>query len=110
MARGQTRSVGQRLGLDIALLVVAAIGLFQLRQYGGPLTASVKGTVGVDPLLIATPAIGLLAGAIVALRLIPLAARGCSSVARSVAAASSRRSAPGRWRGGRCATPEPRCC
>ena len=75
MARGQTRSVGQRLGLDIALLVVAAIGLFQLRQYGGPLTASVKGTVGVDPLLIATPAIGLLAGAIVALRLIPLAAR-----------------------------------
>ena len=75
MARGQTRSVGQRLGLDIALLIVAAIGLFQLRQYGGPLTASVKGTIGVDPLLIATPAIGLLAGAIVALRLIPLAAR-----------------------------------
>src|SRR4029077_8980791 len=27
MARGQTRSVGQRLGLDLALLVVAAIGL-----------------------------------------------------------------------------------
>ncbi|MFL5677551.1 MAG: FtsX-like permease family protein [Chloroflexota bacterium] len=74
MARGQTRSLGQRLGLDLALLIVAAIGLFQLRQYGGPLTASVKGTVGVDPLLIATPAIGLLAGAIVALRLIPLAA------------------------------------
>ena len=75
LARGPTRNVGQRLGLDIALLVVAAIGLFQLRQYGGPLTASVRGTVGVDPLLIATPAIGLLAGAIVALRAIPLAAR-----------------------------------
>ena len=48
LARGPTRNIGQRLGLDIALLVVAAIGLFQLRQYGGPLTASVKGTVGVD--------------------------------------------------------------
>jgi len=74
IARGPTRNMGQRLGLDIALLVVAAIGLLQLRQYGGPLTASVQGTVGLDPLLIATPAIGLLAGAIIALRLIPLAA------------------------------------
>ena len=80
MARGQTRSVGQRLGLDLALLVVAVIGLFQLRQYGGPLTASVKGTIGVDPLLIATPAIGLLAGAILALRLIPLAAHALERV------------------------------
>src|SRR4051794_19652759 len=74
MARGQTRSIGQRLGLDVALLIVAAVGLFQLRQYGGPLTAAGKGALGVDPLLIATPAIGLLAGAIVALKLIPLAA------------------------------------
>ena len=86
LARGPTRNLGQRLGLDIALLVVAAIGLFQLRQYGGPLTASVKGTVGVDPLLIATPAIGLLAGAIVALRLIPFAAHALERATR-------------RWRG-----------
>ncbi len=74
LARGHTRSLGQRLGLDIALLAVAAIGIVQLRQYGAPLTRSVQGTLGLDPLLVATPAIGLLAGAILALRLIPLTA------------------------------------
>ena len=71
---GRPRSVGQRLGLDLALLVVAAIGLFQLRQYGGAADGDrCRARSGVDPLLIATPAIGLLAGAIVALRIIPLA-------------------------------------
>jgi hypothetical protein len=74
ISRGQTRGIAQRLGFDIALLAVAAIGLWQLRLYGAPLTRTVQGALGLDPLLIATPAIGLLAGAIVALRLVPLLA------------------------------------
>jgi FtsX-like permease family len=75
VARGETAGIGQRLGLDLALVAVAAIGLWQLRHYGAPLTRSVQGTLGLDPLLVATPAIGLLAGAIVALRIIPLLAQ-----------------------------------
>jgi hypothetical protein len=75
LARGETASVGQRLGLDVALLVVAGVGLWQLRLYGAPLTRTVKGTLGLDPLLVATPAIGLLAGGVVALRVVPLLAQ-----------------------------------
>jgi hypothetical protein len=73
-ARQGTRTFGQRLGLDIALLAVTAIGLWQLRLYGTPLTKSVQGALGIDPLLIAAPAIGILAGSVVALRIVPLLA------------------------------------
>lgn len=75
LARGQVAGIGQRLGLDIALLAVAGVGLWQLRHYGAPLTRSVQGTLGLDPLLVATPAIGLLAGGVVALRIVPLLAQ-----------------------------------
>lgn len=74
VARADTRSLGNRLGLDVALLAVTGLGLWQLRLYGAPLTRSVHGSLGVDPLLVATPAIGFLAGAIVALRIVPLLA------------------------------------
>jgi hypothetical protein len=74
LARADTRGIAQRLGLDIALLAVAAIGLLQLRHYGAPLTRSVQGVIGLDPLLVAVPALGLLAGAILALRIVPLLA------------------------------------
>lgn len=76
-ARGRTRSrsVAQRAGIDLFLLAAAAVAYWQLRRYGGPITQSVQGKYGLDPLLVAAPAIGLLAGAIIALRLIPLLAR-----------------------------------
>ena len=74
-ARGPTSGIGQRLGLDIALLAVAGVGLWQLRHYGAPLTRTVQGTLGLDPLLVATPAIGLVAGGVVALRIVPLTAQ-----------------------------------
>ena len=73
--RQQRRGVAQRAGLDLALLAVAAIGFWQLRHYGGSITASVQGQIGLDPFLVAAPAIGLLAGAVLALRLIPLLAQ-----------------------------------
>ena len=74
VTRAETRSLGTRLGLDLALLAVAGLGLWQLRHYGAPLTRSVQGSLGIDPLLVATPAIGFLAGAILALRVIPILA------------------------------------
>ncbi len=73
--RQQRRGIAQRAGLDLALLAVAAIGFWQLRHYGGSITASVQGQIGLDPFLVAAPAIGLLAGAVLALRLIPLLAQ-----------------------------------
>ncbi len=73
-ARPGTRPLGQRVGLDVALLAITAIGLWQLQLYGSPLTRSVRGTLGVDPLLIAAPAIGILAGGVLALRIVPLLA------------------------------------
>jgi ABC-type lipoprotein release transport system permease subunit len=75
VSRQETRPIGQRIGLDVALLAIAALGFWQLRLYGAPLTESVRGTLGLDPLLIGAPAIGLLAGAVVALRLVPLLAQ-----------------------------------
>ena len=63
--------MAQRLGIDLALVVLAVIALWQLRLYGAPLTRNARGALGVDPLLVAAPAIGLLAGAVLATRLIP---------------------------------------
>lgn len=73
-SRFETRTIGQRLGLDLALLAVTLLGFWQLRLYGAPLTRSVQGTLGLDPLLVAAPALGLLAGGVLALRVIPLLA------------------------------------
>lgn len=74
-SRQASRGFVQRGGVDLALLVVAAIGYWQLRRYGAPITETVQGRLGLDPFLVAAPAIGLLAGAVIALRLIPLLAR-----------------------------------
>jgi hypothetical protein len=65
------RTLAQRLGIDLVLVVVAAIGLWQLRLYGSPLTQNARGALGLDPLLIAAPGLGLLAGGIVATRVVP---------------------------------------
>jgi hypothetical protein len=71
MSRPVGRTLGQRLGLDLALVVLAGIGLWQLRLYGAPLTRNIRGVLGVDPLLVAAPAIGLIAGALLATRAVP---------------------------------------
>lgn len=65
------RTMAQRLGIDLALVVIAVVALWQLRLYGAPLTRNARGILGVDPLLVAAPAIGLLAGAVLATRLVP---------------------------------------
>ncbi len=65
------RTLPQRLGLDLALVALAALALVQLRLYGAPLTRNARGTLGVDPLLVAAPAIGLIGGAVLAIRIVP---------------------------------------
>ena len=78
--RPGTRTLAQRVGLDVALLGVTVVALWQLRLYGTPLTQTVRGALGLDPLLIAAPAIGILAGSVVALRFVPLLARAADSL------------------------------
>ncbi len=75
ISRQETRTFGQRMGLDVALLAVTGIALWQLRLYGAPLTRTVQGSLGLDPLLVAAPAIALIAGGVLALRLLPLLAQ-----------------------------------
>ena len=70
-ARQGRAGLPQRLGLDIALVAIAVVALAQLRLYGAPLTVNARGALGLDPLLVAAPAIGLIAGAVVALRVVP---------------------------------------
>ncbi|HEX5501552.1 MAG TPA: FtsX-like permease family protein, partial [Thermomicrobiales bacterium] len=81
-ARQAARGLAQRAGLDLALLLIAALAYTQLRRYGAPLTRTLAGRLGIDPLLAAAPGLGLLAGAVIALRLLPLLARLAEVVAR----------------------------
>ncbi|MFU8850646.1 FtsX-like permease family protein [Micromonospora sp. SL1-18] len=64
----------QRASVDLALVALAVLAWIQLRQYSSPL-AGAGGQLGIDPLLAAAPTIGVLAGAVVALRLLPPATR-----------------------------------
>jgi hypothetical protein len=61
-----------RAGLDIALIVLAVLGCWQLRQFSA---VGASGTGGIDPVLAVSPALALAAGSVVVLRLLPLAAR-----------------------------------
>ncbi|MEP6481763.1 MAG: ABC transporter permease, partial [Rhodoglobus sp.] len=77
-ARRQPRSVVARSGLDVAIVAIAAVAFWQLRSYRSPVAAS--GSLSVDPVLAAGPAIALLACALVCVRLIPLAARALERI------------------------------
>ena len=71
LGRPVAQTLAQRLGIDLALAVAAIIGIWQLRLYGAPLTRDVRGSLGLDPLLVAAPALGLAAGAVLATRAVP---------------------------------------
>jgi FtsX-like permease family len=75
-ARGRpaTRSFFQTARLDLVLAALALLAYWQLRRYGGPVVEGVQGRLGIDPLLVAAPALGLIAGAVLALRLVPAVA------------------------------------
>ncbi|HWP62482.1 MAG TPA: ABC transporter permease [Candidatus Binatia bacterium] len=70
VARAGRASLVVRLGLDVVVVLAAALAVWQLRFAGGPLVGR-DGTVDLDPVLVAGPAIGLLGGVVVALRIVP---------------------------------------
>ncbi|MBE1533883.1 FtsX-like permease family protein [Actinomadura algeriensis] len=72
-ARGRLR----RSGGDLALLLVAALAIWQLTRYG----AGGGSATGVDPFIVSGPALGLLAGAVLLLRLLPVATRAAERFA-----------------------------
>jgi ABC-type antimicrobial peptide transport system permease subunit len=66
-------------GLDIGVVALAAVAYWQLSTYRSPVEQSIR--LSVDPILVAGPALVLLAGALVSVRLIPLVARVFESLA-----------------------------
>jgi hypothetical protein len=82
-----------RVRLDLVLAAVALLGYWQLRRYHSVLVSN-RGDLGIDPFLVAAPAVLLLAGAVLSLRLVPLAA---SLVERIVPSTEGPVSALGFW-------------
>ncbi|MFB7275963.1 FtsX-like permease family protein [Streptomyces hydrogenans] len=70
-ARAGTLPWPVRAGADLALLLVAGIALWQLQRQP---EAAAEGS-SVDPVLVAAPALALLAGTVLTLRLLPPAAK-----------------------------------
>jgi len=75
LVRQDRRGGLARTGADLALVVLAVLALLQLRTYRSPVLAGVGGLGSVDPVLVAAPALVLLAGGVVTLRLLPHVAR-----------------------------------
>ncbi len=87
LGRRVGRTLVQRLGLDLGLVVLAVLAIWQLRLYGASSGGSaLGGSIPTNsrqvqsPVVLLAPAVGLLAGAIVVIRLVPrlaeLAERG----------------------------------
>lgn len=75
-ARRQSgQSTTQRLGIDLVLVALLVIAIWQLEQLGPQMSATVRGRFGVDPLLVVAPVLGLAAGVILAMRVVPRLAR-----------------------------------
>ncbi|GAA4519933.1 ABC transporter permease [Nonomuraea ferruginea] len=75
-ARGRgVRGLIERAGADLALLAVAGLAIWQLQHYGAPVTGTAAGGLGVDPLIVSGPALALLAGGMLGLRLVPRVSR-----------------------------------
>ncbi|MFJ5273869.1 FtsX-like permease family protein [Streptomyces sp. NPDC088358] len=74
--RARALSAPLRAGADLGLVAVAGVAYWQLHsRTSGAVSADMTGAWGIDPLLVAAPALALLAGAVLTLRLLPAAAR-----------------------------------
>ena len=63
-----------RAGADLALILLAVVAGWQLRHYSA-VSAGASGTFGVDPVIVAAPALALAGGTVLALRLLPAGGR-----------------------------------
>ncbi|MFI8517086.1 ABC transporter permease [Streptomyces sp. NPDC085481] len=79
--RAATLPAPVRAGADIGLLLIAGVAYWQLDRQtgegagGGAIAGDRSGALGIDPLLVAAPALALLAGTVLTLRLLPPAAK-----------------------------------
>ncbi|MER6084598.1 ABC transporter permease [Streptomyces sp. NPDC001833] len=71
-ARGARAAAAQRLGADLALLAVAALGYLELRRHHSLLAGLGTGGASADPVLVVVPALVAGAAALLLLRLLPL--------------------------------------
>ena len=86
-ARPYDQPFYQRYYLDVLLLIVSLLLLRQLTEQGSVVVVGVFGEVAADQLLLAAPAIALVASALVLLRLFPLFMRVSSALLSSVLSA-----------------------
>ena len=75
-ARGRQAALSRaaQAGADVALILLAALAVWQLRRYSA-VAPSASGRLGVDPVLVVAPAVALAGGTVAALRVLPVAAR-----------------------------------
>jgi FtsX-like permease family len=78
-------SMASRAGADLGLIALAVLTCWQLRHYSA-VSAGANGAFGVDPVVVAAPALALAGGTVVALRLLPFGGK-----------AGDRLAARGRW-------------
>ena len=67
-------AVATRAGADLAILTLAIVSASQLRRYS-VVARSASGSIGIDPVLIAAPALILLGAALIPLRVVPALTR-----------------------------------
>ncbi|MGQ4482109.1 FtsX-like permease family protein [Streptomyces sp. SAS_276] len=71
-ARGARAAATQRLGVDLALVVVATLGYLELRRHHSLIADVGSGSASVDPVLVLVPTLVAGAAALLLLRLLPL--------------------------------------
>ncbi|MDX6355729.1 MAG: hypothetical protein QOF98_2632, partial [Streptomyces sp.] len=71
-ARGVRAAAAQRLGADLALLAIAALGYLELRRHHSLIAGVGTGSASADPVLVLVPALVAGAAALLLLRLLPL--------------------------------------
>ena len=106
LVRQDRRGGLARSGADLALLVLAGSPCGSCRAYRSPVVDAGSGRL--DPVLVVAPALLLLAGAVLALRLLPLVARAGERMAARSRVARLARSPRGRSVGARVG-PQARC-
>jgi ABC-type antimicrobial peptide transport system permease subunit len=88
LARPPQAPFWQRYYLDIMLLVIGGGLYYELRQRGTLVQQNIFGDLGVDPLLLITPILFMVAVAIIFLRIFPLIVRLAERISRLFAGAS----------------------
>jgi FtsX-like permease family len=80
LGRQSTVASVTRAGADLGLILLAVLAGWQLRHYSA-VSAGANGSYGVDPVVVAAPALALAGGTVLALRLLPALGKACDRLA-----------------------------